>query len=189
MLGKTIIIFLITAIVILFGNCSSIKYLPSEDNPGDSPYGAFIRLRIKTLNYVEGELIAVDSANIYLLRQFSFIFAEDYQKLDTIPLQTVHSYRLRYINASNTAGLFLGGIGLPLIPFSVPGNSGFMPFHGFFAVITVPVNIITIARMQNDLFTYNDRQLPISKLYKYARFPQGIPENVDIEAIEKTFIE
>lgn len=187
MLKKLYISTVIVAIVLISVGCRSYNYLPSSKDPGGSPYGAYVSLRLHNSTIpITGELIAVDSLNFYVLSEFRYLFKKNNYEFVTIPHSRVRSYRIRYANTSHTHTLMLAGFAMPLLPFSDPAGSGFMPFHGFFALFTIPANHITIACIHSKMFIYTNRNLPVDKLYKYARFPQGLPENIDIKKIEKS---
>lgn len=61
--------------------------------------------------------------------------------------------------------------------------------HGFWGVITLPINISTAASMNSSSnssayrMKYPDN-ISWNEMSKFARFPQGIPENIDLNLIE-----
>jgi hypothetical protein len=63
-----------------------------------------------------------------------------------------------------------------IIPFS----------HGAFGLLTLPLNLITtisVAVSTQKSFRYDDKDYSLEKLNMFARFPQGIPPNIDISEI------
>lgn len=180
-------IAVILSILILCG-CSSKWYLPKSDYVGSSPYGAYIQLTSRDFKKIEGELIAVDNDYIFILRDFTFIFADDYQTVSKVSVNDVYRFKIRYANPDKTGWYLLGGAVLPFIHVPDPegfgwGGSGVMPFHGYFSIFSVPINILSILVIQSNTYVYNHGNLEINELHMFARFPQGIPEGVDIEDI------
>ncbi len=105
----------------------------------------------------------------------------------TVPINDVKRFKLRYARPKHYGWTIPIGIILPLIPFTDPDGGGRMPFHGFFALLSIPVNlIVTIAvtKAGENAFKYNDKNMTYDKLKMFARFPQGVPTNIDLASIK-----
>lgn len=117
-----------------------------------------------------GELIAVDSVKIIVLTDsvlYHVKFAE------VIKLSEINHYTLRYAKPKHYG---------PLIPLYWLGSV----FHGYYFVLTAPINILTtsiVTSTGEKAFTYNEKDLNFKKLKMFARFPQGLPPNIDINQI------
>ena len=57
--------------------------------------------------------------------------------------------------------------------------------HGFWGVLTLPLNLGVTASITKSKYTlkYPD-DMSWDKIHKFARFPQGMPENIDIKKIQ-----
>lgn len=150
-------------------SCASLpKYLPKTDNIDVNQYGSFIK--VHTLDKsVKGELIAVDSVRIIVLSHKKHI-----TKINNIPIERIKYFKLFYARSKKY------GWTIPLYAISTVS-------HGYWLLFSAPLNIIATTAVassgQND-FTYNKKTITYKELKMFARFPQGIPPNVDINKID-----
>jgi hypothetical protein len=55
-------------------------------------------------------------------------------------------------------------------------------------VFTAPINLmvtIVVTMSSEDAFQYNEKNMSYEKLKMFARFPQGIPLNIDVASIKE----
>jgi hypothetical protein len=160
---------IIGCIVLLMSSCASRKaYLPDAETANTNAYGSFIKVkRYSTYTNVKGELIALDSSSIIVMDE----------KLDQcvrIPIEDIFEFKLRYANSRQYGWS---------IPFA-----GILPFmHGFYSLLTIPTHLIVtiiVTSSGNRAYTYNSRVISYKELVMFARFPQGLPPNVDLSLIK-----
>jgi hypothetical protein len=157
--------FILLAVII--NGCASPHYLPSSENIGISPYGSNIEISRKEASDINGELIAIDENQIYVL-------ADSESKCITVPLSKVRRFRLRYARPKHY------GWTIPLFTLATIS-------HGYFLIITAPLNLIVTVAVTvsgENSFVYNNRKITYEELKMFARYPQGIPQNIDIAKIK-----
>ena len=154
--------------VLIWGSgCSSQKKLPTHQQIGTHPYGAYIVAVQISTHETKGELIAVDSNQLIILQKHS-------ETCVAIPLNQITVYKIRYARSNNKAWI---------IPFFTLSTV----IHGFIAIITAPLNlIVTSAVIINDRneLSYTHKNISYEQLKMFARFPQGIPDGVKLEDIK-----
>jgi hypothetical protein len=159
---------LIAALILaLLSSCGSIKYLPSPDKLDINQYGSYIKVNCINLSTIDGELIAADSTNLVILTDFE-------NKCTKIPVSEIDHFHLRYAN-----GKHYGAI-IPLFTIATL-------FHGFFAIITAPVNLlatIAVTTTGENAYRYNEKQISLEELKMFARFPNGIPPGINMSSIK-----
>lgn len=173
MLNKTISIFLI--FTFLFGGCSFPyfpSYLPSSDKVGVNQYGSYIKLELKKGKDIGGELIAADTSQIYVLveTQNDNYISKKILKISFLELEDFSFY---YAKPENY---------YPRIAFSLVAV-----LHGWWLVITLPFNLAIrydVARGSKNSFKYDGTEVNSKQLSQFARFPQGLPENIKFEDIK-----
>ena len=183
---KTKIIVAAVLFAAIFNSCSSLKYvpdyLPNPEKIDISHYGSYIRVLTSNKTIIQGELIAIDTSNIIVLKDRNFI-----KEAVSIPIKKVLRFDLRYAKHKHygwTIPLFALST---IIPFPDPAAGGLMPFHGYLAAITLPINLIVtsvVTRSSETAFVYSEKEMNYEKLKMFARFPQGIPPNIDITHIK-----
>lgn len=136
---------------------------------GLDPYGSYIRIYGYPQGYmlIEGELIAVDFFGIHVLEEKS-------GKVLRIERSSARHYELFPARSKSYAGF---------IPLSIALSVS----HGGFALLTLPMNLITsisVAASGSTRFSYNEEELDYDKLYMFARFPQGLPKGVDLSGLK-----
>jgi hypothetical protein len=155
-------------LIIFFSGCSSSRYyLPSSDKIDVNEYGSYIRIRQKTPPSVSGELIAIDSNKIVVL-------TEETKICTTVLVNDVEHFTLRYAKQKNY------GWTVPLYMLATLT-------HGFFAIYTLPASVIvtvSVSILDDNSFKYTDKNMTYDKLGMFARFPQGIPPNIDLASIK-----
>lgn len=158
---------LIGLIAIIISSCASPEYLPLPDNIDMNEYGSYITIIHKTANNIEGELIAIDSNQIVVL-------TNEEKKCVTVPLGEVQRFSLEYAIPKH--------YGWTIPVFTVATIA-----HGWFLILTAPINFIvtmSVTAAGEKAFKYTDKKMTYDKLKMFARFPQGIPTNIDLASIK-----
>jgi hypothetical protein len=160
-------IILTGLLAIIISSCTSPRYLPSSDKIDVNQNGSYIKVVPKTTANIDGELIAIDSSNIVIL-------SETTNKCMTVPLNDVKRFILRYAKPKHYGWTIPLGIVLPFI-------------HGYYSVFTIPINnivTISVTASGKNAFKYSEKNMTYDKLKMFARFPQGIPPNIDLASIK-----
>lgn len=174
-------IFLVT---VLLGSCTIPRYVPFTENLGTGTHGSYMTVWLKSGAKVAGELIAADSNNLVLLTSTT---KGQPTTLSTLPVISVDRFILQYARPINYAWGFLPAVGLPLIPFPDPDNrQSMMFFHGFYSILTIPLNLTAVGIIYGWSladFRYTNLTLSYFDLFRFARYPQGLPPGTDLSAI------
>ncbi len=175
-------------LLLLMASCSIPNYLPTKDNLDINRFGSYISVNELDGSLVQGELIAIDSSAMTILTgNYDFqtstkpsnsngqVRKSDQVErvIQVVPLNNIKQFSLQYAKGENYTLAILSGL---LLPVS----------HGFFLVASVPLNLITtiaVASSGDSAFKYNSTTISYTKLRMFARFPQGIPINVDLNKI------
>lgn len=164
-------IFLFGLFVFFFSNCTSPRYLPTSDKIDVNEYGSYINVVCKThysIYSIYGELIAIDSNKIIVLQNYT-------KKCVTVPLSDVKRFDLKYAKPKNYVWT---------IPVNAVGDLVLSTLTGDFLPIP-PVNIILTIWLSKSGFKYSNKDITYDELKMFARFPQGIPPNIDLNSIHQ----
>lgn len=154
-------------LAIIMSSCSSPGYLPSSDKIDVNQNGSYINIMLKTTKGIYGELIAIDSNNIVVL-------SETTSKCQSVSINDVKRFKLQYAKPKHYGWTIPVGILLPLI-------------HGWYSAITIPVHLIVTISVTSGgekAFKYSEKNMTYDNLKMFARFPQGIPPNIDLASIQ-----
>lgn len=154
-------------LIIVFSSCTTTKNLPESNNIDINEYGSYINIKNNTKPNVEGELISIDTNNIIVL-------IKDNKKCIIIPVKEVKHFTLRYAKPKHYG-------------WTIPTFGIYPLIHGFFSIFTIPIHVIVTTAVTlsgENSFKYSDRNMTYDKLKMFARFPQGIPPNIDIARIK-----
>lgn len=160
-------IALIGLLIIFFSSCTSPRYLPSSDKIDVNEYGSYIKIIHKTAYNIDDELIAIDSNKIVVL-------TEQTKKCLTIPISEIKHFKLRYAKQKH-------------YEWTIPVFTLATIAHGSFLKFTAPANLIvtiSVTASGENAFKYSDKDMSYEKLRMFARFPQGIPSNIDLASIK-----
>jgi hypothetical protein len=156
----------IILIMSCFGACTYPYYLPQSETIDVNQYGSYIEIN-PMQGELSGELLAVDNNAITILTDLNF-----QKKVEIVPLSKVHTFSIRYAKSKS--------YGWTIPVFSLATIS-----HGVFAIFTFPLNLIsTISITASAINSYKYKNITYDQLKMYARFPQGIPANVDLGTIK-----
>ena len=149
--------------------CTAPQYVPKPSEIGLNYRGAYITINTTASEdrTVSGELIAVEPKEIIVLTG-----NDPGQGTVAVRIDQIEKYKLKYARSTK-------------FDWAIPLFSLFTISHGWYAFITMPTNIIaTSFASSSGRFKYGKQDLPINRLGMFARFPQGIPEGVDMDSIE-----
>ena len=164
-------IALLGLLIVFLSSCSSPRYLPSSDKIDVNEYGSYLKLHHKTAPYIVGEivgeLIAIDSNNLILL-------TEETKTCMTVPVNEVKKFKLWYAKPKHYG-------------WTIPVYTLATISHGWWLIFSAPVNLIvtiSVTASGESAFTYSSKDMTYDKLKMFARFPQGIPPDIDLASIK-----
>ena len=158
-------------LAVMINSCTSPRYLPKSAEIDVNQYGSNIMINQKTGANVNGELLAIDSNKLIVLTGSETYYSK---KSVFVPLNEVSHFTLRYAQPKHY------GWTIPLYTLATIS-------HGFYLILTAPVNLIVTISVTvggEKAFKYSDKEMTFDKLKMFARFPQGIPSNIDIASIK-----
>lgn len=168
-------LILIVLLAISMSSCKTPAYLPSSDMIDVNQNGSYIKVfrnsaeNIEASAIVKGELIAIDSNNIVVLSGKT-------NNCIVVPMYDVKRFEVQYAKSKNYA-------------WTIPAFSLASFAHGFLGLITIPVNLIVtlaVTSSGENAFVYHSKNMTYEKMKMFARFPQGIPPNIELESIKQS---
>jgi len=167
---KTKIGFLVLIILGITG-CSSPKFLPSADTIDINHYGSHISVNYITGDKINGELIAINTEEMVVLTGSD---EKNNKRCVSFPLTEIKSFRLAYASPKHYG-------------WTIPTFTLFTIAHGWFLVLTAPINLITtiaVTTSGENAFVYSNKNMTYDKMKMFARFPQGLPPGIDLANIQ-----
>lgn len=166
---KTKLAIMLTVMASIVTGCRLPGYLPKPENLGTGTFGSRIILSCHDSPKMQGELIAADGEQLFILVE------QDRQTrlLSTVQLTEIKHFRLKYARPVSST---LYGPAIPIL-------SALTASHGLWLIFSLPVNLlvtISVTASAARSFEYNDRNLPVSQLSLFARFPQGLPPGLSL---------
>jgi hypothetical protein len=140
------------------------NWLPEPEASVADPYGGWIDIQPRKGRIISGELIAVSSDSVYLADSSMYALAKG----------NILNARVAYYDAGTE--LAMGAVLGPFVTLS----------NGLFLIFTAPMWIIggpiaASSRSFDPIVDYPKK--PLEDFAKYARFPQGIPPDLDRASI------
>ena len=160
----------ITFIGLLFlflGSCASPNYLPSASKIDVNQFGSYIKINLKTSSKIKGEFIAIDSNRIVVLQ-------EETKKCVMVPISDLKHFKLIDAKPKHYGLSIPAAIALPFI-------------HGIYSIVTIPIHLlvtISVTASGERAFRYSDKNMNYEMLKMFARYPQGIPNNIALDSIK-----
>jgi len=164
MKNKLAVIGILLAMVSV--SCNTQTYLPDHEELDVSYFGSFIKIRNTTGSIITGELIAVDSNGVIVLTN-----TDGSRQAVTVQKEEIEKYKVIYAKAKNYA-------------WTIPLYAALTASHGMWLT---PVNLLVTTAITASAITqfqYNRREMAYGNLYMFARFPQGLPPNIDILSLK-----
>jgi len=159
---------LIIVVVLLLSACSAHRF-PRPAEVGRSTLGSHITITRNTSQnrVVRGELIAVELKEVLVLTTERSV-----KKIVAVDIKNIKRYKIKFAHPTT-------------LDWTIPVFSLAALTHGWYALLTVPVNIILTGLAAGDgRYKYSQRALPITELKYFARFPQGVPNGIDSASLE-----
>lgn len=153
--------------VLLLGSCRSYPYLSKPDKIDVHEHGSYILVINRTLPNLDGELIAIDSMEIIILDPVE-------GKCVSTPVSDIKRFSIRYAIPKHFGWTIPMGLLLSFI-------------NGAFSIFTLPLHLVvtTIVTVSgNNAYQYTNQELTYEQLKMFARFPQGIPPEIDLAGIK-----
>ncbi|WP_029036928.1 hypothetical protein [Salinimicrobium xinjiangense] len=158
------IIILGILIALCSPGCKAPAYLPDAEEIGIHEFGSFVIIDLTEGSDIEGELIAVDDTALIVLSK------EDENRIQSVPIARIKGFKLMYAQPKNYG-------------WTIPVSALATLSHGFLLVFTAPVNIIVtsgVTARGANAFTYNDGDITMEEIKMFARFPQGLPPDIEV---------
>jgi len=161
----------LTGFILAMGisSCTAPAYLPKSKNIDENQYGSYINIQQKKGPFIQGELLSSDGVQLIVLTD------NKKTKLPVkVPVNQINHFELRYAQPKHY------GWTIPLFTAATLG-------HGVFLLFTAPINIIgtvIVTASGEDAFMYTEKDITYEKLNLFARFPQGIPSNIELSSIK-----
>ena len=165
-LMKNYIILLCTASFLVA--CSSPKHVTTPQDLTYKVNGFYAKADVKGSHKdVSGEIIEVSENDLKLLQDGTLQSVEKATVKSCVVLVSLTVNNPKKINTWASL-VNVASIG-----------------HGVFGIITLPINLGVTAGITNSkyILKYPDN-ITWNELYKFARFPQGIPNELDIEKLQ-----
>lgn len=168
------IVFILFSFLLL-GACKSPMYLSSPNDFKHHVKGLILKVDLDEDTQVLGEIIEVNNEAITILT-----LNQDKATIITVLKKDIHSADIVISSTSDNPkglGTWAGLINLTTL------------YHGYFMVLSVPINLGTTIFISRDaaIGTYSMKypeNVSWEQISKFARFPQGIPEHIDIKQIK-----
>ena len=153
-------------VVLTFSACYSPNYILDTEYIDVGVHGSYIKVYDgKERRTIKGEVISVDEREMIVLEKNSYkTIVHKIQKED------IKYFRLKYAKSSDYS-------------WTIPVYALATLSHGWFLVITLPINLIvtiSVTASGPKSLSYTDKTIKYEELNMFARFPQGLPENVYI---------
>lgn len=159
--------FFLYIILIITASCSSPKHVLTPNELKKDTKGLYSKITFKTsTNRVNGEIIEVSDKHITLLTKDGILSFKKENIKESIILVSLTVNNPRRINswASLINLLSLG--------------------HGYWAVFSLPPTIAITSGITSEKYIMNyPKNVKWEELHKFARFPQGIPEQIEKQSI------
>lgn len=180
-LNKSLILFLAVITFTLFSCVTRPAFAPDYSSMPTDPYGSSIIVRHKNppkknIIQTEGELIAVDYDTLIILTN-EYISGNKAlsgkNKIVKIDKNNLRSFMLHYAKINGGRGYMF--------------SAGLIPLHGFYLVLTLPINLIMILTTDGseaNYYSLTGKRINFDQLYKFARFPQGLPEGLVLNDLQ-----
>lgn len=178
--NKTYLLIAVLAMLSLMTSCGTSDMLPKAEQAHTNVYGSYIELDLSMSFWtyrLSGELIAVDDSTVYVIGRY-----RDKINYYSIAKQDIYRFRIYHFEPEYPV---LSNVGLSVIPVS----------HGLFSVISLPTNVVAMGVVHGrikDRASSTGREVPLTEIDAFARFPQGLPNQVvfeDLKPIPEDFFD
>lgn len=176
-------------VAICFGACSSPEYLSKPMNFKYHVKGLFIEI-FTGKNKLTGEIIAVNEKSMILLPLSNYDQGDARSgnvKSDVIKPYMPNSALVTVLKDSIQKAVIIVATTSD-DPKKISTGASFINFasigHGFWGIVTLPLNLVITISIANDAAkgAYKVKYPELitwSEMSKFARFPQGLPRNIN----------
>lgn len=174
--------FFVILLVVMMFSCAPNRpdISPLYSDAHFSTLGSYMEvyyyINRKQRSRINGELISVENNKIILRVIDKINNSKNNPKFELVSIPKTEIIRYNLVFAKENVGDFRSGASLITIS------------HGFWMVFTLPINLITFYSIDRNSFyefAYTQKNLKFSELKNYARFPQGLPADMDLNLILK----
>jgi hypothetical protein len=168
---KTLNIFSVTMVLMVLGSCYSTKNLPKSKNLNTFPYGSTLQWKNEDGKRVQGELLAVEDGFLYVLPHLGSNYSDSLFRLEYAGLT---KFSLIYVKPKSYY-------------WTIPLGMAASIAQGFMGILSLPINLISAGFIINSTYrdaAFNQSQISYGELKEYARFPQGMPKEIDIAVLK-----
>lgn len=164
---KKIRLFLAILSAISLCQCATVSYLPVPGQLGVSERGSHISVYRHKMPRLQGELIAVDSSQLYVLVYKT-------HACTPVPFQDISRFNLQY--AENKQ-----------YQWTIPVFTLAALSHGYGLLYTGPLNLLVttiVTATGESAFQVNNKDMTYEQIKMFARFPQGMPPRLRLADIQ-----
>ncbi len=154
--------------VAALNGCMTPRYVPKPQAIDTNHYGSYITIKGISGGTIRGELIAADTNQLVVLASKGKA-----QWVADVSVASIESFKLQYAYANY-------GWTVPLYALSTIS-------HGWYLLLMLPANlIVTSVATTNGKkhFQYTEKTIPYKDLAMFARFPQGLPPQIERLSIQ-----
>jgi hypothetical protein len=155
---------LVILVLISCCSCGTYSYLPKPSRTADYVFGSTMEVRVGKGGLLKGEFLGLRGDTAY-------IKADHIYKM---PMSDIHHARILFARTSETPAPLIAWASV--LPLSVIA-------HGYFAFLTLPLNLLVCIPVgctaSTSVYAVEyPSHLSREELPKFARFPQGIPDQL-----------
>lgn len=169
---KTLKIFPLFLALLVLGSCYPTKNLPKSKSLNSFPYGSNFQWKNSDDKLLEGELLAVEDGFLYVLPYLDSEYSNEFYKLE---YKSLKKFRLVYVKPKSYWWT---------IPVSMVVSIG----QGLLSIFTLPINLISTGFIISSTYknaSFSESQITYDELREFARYPQGMPKDIDITTLKK----
>lgn len=162
-------LFICLILPLLLGSCKAPYYVPPTKQIGIERHGSQIIITPFEDEKIKGEFIAINEDMFVILR-------DDTGSMYSIPRGNIKKIKIRYAQPKQYGWA---------IPFFVIST---VLSHGYYSAYSAPVNAVVTSGVTTTGaldFTYNNKTISDDEIQMFARFPQGIPEDIELTDIAR----
>lgn len=164
--------YILIVLFLLSISCKTINTtLPKPVELSEYTKGMWMACDIKNGSKVAGEIIVIDSSQVLLLSENNLI--------NTVRKNVISKAFVEFSLTTDYPEKLKSADVIPVLTVS----------HGWFMVITLPLNLAIVVptvsthRRGSYAVEYPDK-ITWQELFKFARFPQGVPEGLEFSQLQ-----
>jgi len=159
------------SLIISFAACKPAAYLSKPQDYKFDVHGSYLQVKAEEYKVITGEIIVVEDNSVTVL-------SVETNELITFNKHQLSSFEV-LVSATSDDPAGISGYGFVMGLLSIG--------HGYYGIISYPINFLSAVAIGVDVASPYVMKYPDSvdwkRLSKFARFPMGLPEGVDINTI------